>query len=269
MDFNAANRDGSLSLLLQQSLRDVLTAVSNEAAAPFNFPPVQHPSNYRPVSQRDPMASVMGLFPPTLSPGTSISLPASFPQPAMRSNLLFELTTQKLVLVAAAQAEKRYVEEQTAAATAAAAAAAAFRARSLDQCFKRDHSGSLLGFFRRSMVVLEVGFPQAPSPPATLIDLGACLRQKSSPYVDVANAIDPDPTDSRVKKTRGGVTEPFPERLHRLLKEIQNDGNGDVISFLPHGRAFAIHKPDRFVSEIMPTYFKMSQLSSFQRQLSL
>ena len=46
-------------------------------------------------------------------------------------------------------------------------------------------------------------------------------------------------------------------------------GRSDVISFVASGRAFAIHKPDKFFKEIVPLYFRQSRLSSFKRQLNL
>ncbi len=82
-------------------------------------------------------------------------------------------------------------------------------------------------------------------------------------YADVSNLSDPIP-DTR--RNRGGVTEPFPEKLHRMLEQTERDGLTDVVSFFTHGRAFAIHKPKRFQTEIMPTYFKQTRLTSFQRQ---
>lgn len=66
-----------------------------------------------------------------------------------------------------------------------------------------------------------------------------------------------------------GVIEPFPEKLHRLLRECEATGNDDIISFTADGKAFQIHKPDRFFSIIVPRYFKQSKLSSFKRQLNL
>jgi hypothetical protein len=61
----------------------------------------------------------------------------------------------------------------------------------------------------------------------------------------------------------------FQEKLHRMLVEMEELGNDDIMSFFAHGRAFGIHDPERFVSEVMPNYFKQSRLSSFQRQLNL
>lgn len=71
------------------------------------------------------------------------------------------------------------------------------------------------------------------------------------------------------RRMRGGVIEPFPEKLHRLLTEVEAAGRSDVISFVANGRAFAIHKPDKFFKEIVPLYFRQSRLSSFKRQLNL
>ena len=71
------------------------------------------------------------------------------------------------------------------------------------------------------------------------------------------------------RRMRGGVIEPFPEKLHRLLSEVEAAGRSDVISFVANGRAFAIHKPDKFFKEIVPLYFRQSRLSSFKRQLNL
>jgi hypothetical protein len=107
------------------------------------------------------------------------------------------------------------------------------------------------------------------NPDGTFTALGSSMRKKNSPYIDASHMIDPDPTDLARRRTRGGVTEPFPEKLHRMLREVEEEGEGDIISFFSHGRAFAVHDSDRFVSHVMPKYFKQSRLSSFQRQLNL
>jgi len=104
---------------------------------------------------------------------------------------------------------------------------------------------------------------------STLEALGNSMRKKSSPYIDASAMADPPEFELARRRTRGGVTEPFPEKLHRMLLEIEKDGNGRVISFFPHGRAFGIHDTDKFEEKIMPKYYKQSRLSSFQRQLNL
>jgi hypothetical protein len=64
---------------------------------------------------------------------------------------------------------------------------------------------------------------------------------------------------------------PFPFRLHAILKEVSDgvEGYDQIMTWLPHGRSFAILKHELFISEIMPKYFKQSKIASFQRQLNL
>ena len=74
--------------------------------------------------------------------------------------------------------------------------------------------------------------------------------------------------DPTLKKKTGGVSQPFPEKLMSML-DIESNAHPDVVSWLPHGRAFLVRKPKIFTSEIMPEYFRQSKLTSFQRQLNL
>ena len=98
-----------------------------------------------------------------------------------------------------------------------------------------------------------------PPPPLTKYKQGAAYRDFS---------IHPDPVpDSR--RNRGGVVIPFPEKLHQMLDYAEKEGLSHIVSFFPHGRAFAIHKPSQFVSDIMPKFFKQSRFTSFQRQVNL
>jgi len=62
----------------------------------------------------------------------------------------------------------------------------------------------------------------------------------------------------------------FPLKLQCILDKLEAEGTaGDIISWMPHGRAFLVHDPQRFVSEVMPVHFKQSKYSSFQRQLHM
>jgi len=74
-------------------------------------------------------------------------------------------------------------------------------------------------------------------------------------------------TGDKKLTSRGGVTTPFPVKLHRML-DPGNELDG-IVAWRPHGRAFMIHDKDAFVNEIMPTVFNQSKLTSFQRQLNL
>lgn len=109
---------------------------------------------------------------------------------------------------------------------------------------------------------------------ATLAALGSngmVNRCQKSSYFDASMLKDPDPVDLANRRARGGVTEPFPEKLHRMLKEVEEDAtiSKKIVSWFPHGRAFAIHNQTAFVADIMPKYFQQSRMSSFQRQLNL
>ena len=50
---------------------------------------------------------------------------------------------------------------------------------------------------------------------------------------------------------KGGVACPFPWRLHDLLKAAEAEGLEHVVSWAPHGRAFAVLKPKMFAEGIM------------------
>ena len=54
-----------------------------------------------------------------------------------------------------------------------------------------------------------------------------------SRYTDAAYIADPVP-DTR--RNRGGVTEPFPEKLHLMLEATEREGLGDIVGFFSHGR---------------------------------
>jgi hypothetical protein len=68
---------------------------------------------------------------------------------------------------------------------------------------------------------------------------------------------------------KGGVTTPFPWKLHDMLDDMAKAGDTSVVCWQSHGRAFMVHKPQVFVSEIMRMYFNQTKYASFQRQLNL
>jgi hypothetical protein len=71
------------------------------------------------------------------------------------------------------------------------------------------------------------------------------------------------------KKSKGGIAFPFPSVLHAMLERAEAEGFEEIVSWQPHGRAFAVHSPTRFVKEVMPMFFRQTRFASFQRQLSL
>lgn len=67
------------------------------------------------------------------------------------------------------------------------------------------------------------------------------------------------------KGPRGGVIDPFPVRLYKMLESVERDGLADVISWQWHGRCFLIHDKDRFVQLVLPRY-GIESLNSVHRR---
>jgi len=67
----------------------------------------------------------------------------------------------------------------------------------------------------------------------------------------------------------GKCLDSFPEKLFQLLDDTYKENKSDIVSFLPHGRAFVIYKQHKFIKDIAPKYFRFSKLTSFQRQLNM
>ena len=59
--------------------------------------------------------------------------------------------------------------------------------------------------------------------------------------------------------------EAFPQRLHKMLGEMEVQGKDHIISWNPDGRSFTIRKPKEFAETIMVQYFKnQTRYKSFQ-----
>jgi hypothetical protein len=77
----------------------------------------------------------------------------------------------------------------------------------------------------------------------------------------------PHNNTSTSNKCKGGVKLPFPQKLYSLLS-LNPDPS--IISWQPHGRAFVVHEPEKFIEKIMPAHFKtQTKMTSFLRQLNL
>ena len=68
------------------------------------------------------------------------------------------------------------------------------------------------------------------------------------------------------RSSMGGT---FPIKLQVLLKRAEEQNFQHIISWMPHGRAFMIHRPFQFQKEIMCEFSGQTKLSSFKRQLNL
>lgn len=117
------------------------------------------------------------------------------------------------------------------------------------------------------------GTSRAPPVDAELPSL--CASRRSSDASHSSLSSEKAPLSSPFKKTPPRKTQcwdvaiSFPSKLFHMLAEADKAGHADIVSFLPHGKAFMIHKPEAFATEILPKYFKTNRLSSFQKQLSL
>ena len=60
----------------------------------------------------------------------------------------------------------------------------------------------------------------------------------------------------------------IPEQLHQLLELASSQGYDDIIQWLPHGRAFCVHDPKQFLSQLAPFITRTTKFSGFLRQLS-
>lgn len=54
----------------------------------------------------------------------------------------------------------------------------------------------------------------------------------------------------------------------KLLDILSNEEYSEIISWLPHGNGFLIHKKKSFANEILPKHFKASKFTSFTRKLN-
>jgi len=75
--------------------------------------------------------------------------------------------------------------------------------------------------------------------------------------------------ERRKRGGSGGITVLFPQRLQCMLDCAEKYNYADIVSWLPHGRAFKIHNRRRFTVEVIPRFFKQSTFSSFTRQLRM
>ena len=66
-----------------------------------------------------------------------------------------------------------------------------------------------------------------------------------------------------------GIQLPFPYKLHKMLELAEERKYDDIISWLPNGLAFRVHKRDELIKATIPGFFKQTKYKSFLRQLNM
>jgi HSF-type DNA-binding len=79
-------------------------------------------------------------------------------------------------------------------------------------------------------------------------------------YRDHSHLVDPDPNKP---VTIPGRIPTFPAKLFAILSRPDL---ADIISWMPHGRSWKVHKPREFEVKVIPSYFDHAKFSSFIRQ---
>jgi hypothetical protein len=79
-------------------------------------------------------------------------------------------------------------------------------------------------------------------------------------YRNFSGLSDPDPSKP---VTASGRIPNFPAKMMAILSRPDL---AHIISWMPHGRSWKVHKPREFECKVIPTYFEHSKFSSFIRQ---
>jgi hypothetical protein len=123
-----------------------------------------------------------------------------------------------------------------------------------------------LPFLQDYQLAIPQNFPLATTTTPTSQLLSRAAEHtfpQNSPAARSTPAADQSPGSSSSSR------ETFPMKLHRLLHKVAEDGNEDVVSWMPSGMGFKVHDQKRFVEEVVPHWFRHKQMSSFRRQLSM
>ena len=88
---------------------------------------------------------------------------------------------------------------------------------------------------------------QNPISKMILIHNDHSIRSKT----EDSDSSDGDESDKSICVARGGVVTPFPWKVHDMLEKGHIDGIEEIVSWLPHGRAFVVHNVDEFVDQVM------------------
>jgi hypothetical protein len=89
--------------------------------------------------------------------------------------------------------------------------------------------------------------------------------KRSASFTTTVSAASTNESTSTATSTRFR----FPDKLHQLLEQCSDDPNESRIVSWVGDRAFKVHEPKQFASDILPRYFSTTTYKSFQRNLNL
>ena len=129
---------------------------------------------------------------------------------------------------------------------------------------------------------MSLGFPIGAIPSFGPCDSLASDQTKSSMRVNLNNQLQQQNYKARDElasslqhvSTKNGTTNgnsqtskdvSFPVKLHQILS---NPDYEDMISWMPHGKAFRIHQSIEFERAVIPLHFRHSKYASFMRQIN-
>lgn len=78
-----------------------------------------------------------------------------------------------------------------------------------------------------------------------------------------------DEVHENASKERRMQPKRFPFRLNKMLNDAEAHGNDHIVSWMPCGNMFKVHKHKEFATRIMPLYCRHTRYKSFLRQLSM
>lgn len=86
----------------------------------------------------------------------------------------------------------------------------------------------------------------------TYVDNHYCDHLRDPEYLLPDDDSSSSKSENTRKKRTHGDRVPFPEKLYTLLNTMDSMETSDIISWMPHGRSFLIHKRQEFVEQIIP-----------------
>eukprot|EP00934_Nitzschia_sp_Nitz4_P000002 Nitzschia sp. Nitz4//NODE_540_length_12935_cov_73.125932//8476//9330//NITZ4_additional_000078-RA//1//CDS//3329531963//2//frame0 len=76
--------------------------------------------------------------------------------------------------------------------------------------------------------------------------------------------------DAFITPKENNSSSTFPAKLHKILDSIEQEkSHADIISWLPGGKSFKVHRKEEFVNTFLPAFSNASKFKSFQRNLNL